>query len=142
MSLYTAASIAATDLPRLTVCLVNQSDDGTHSIYSANIYWGDIKENQYARFDVIAEDGSNANWPQFRNDSFHPPTEHRNFSVDNSVSIYPLSFLLVGLSRDAADSFDGRCRSGSGCSIDTEATGVTTLAKGNIVPNPAKALPC
>lgn len=100
----------------LDICLVNYDSQRGQARFRANIDWGG-EEKRFARYDLAATDRSGATYLQFHDSRTMPPgLSQRQFNVGD-VSLYPLSFFIVGMTAEAARAFDVACRQHGDCTI-------------------------
>ncbi len=131
-----APALSQDRAPYAHLCLEDYSAGAGEARFRVTVDWNGLPAGQYARIDLVAKDGSVAYWPQFHDDRLQPGPDSsiETFTVSD-VSRYPLSFSLVGLSKEAADAFDSDCARGF-CSLRTNAPGTTQLGGGDVVAHP------
>lgn len=84
--------------------------------FRVDIDWGP-EEKRFARYDLAATDRSGATYLQFHDSRTTPPGQSRRQFTVGDVSLYPLSFFLVGMTAEATRAFDIACRQHGDCTI-------------------------
>ena len=136
----TAGQQASVDLE---ICLVNYDQQRGQARFRANIDWA-REEKRFARYDLAATDRSGATYLQFHDDRSTPPGRtQRQFTVGD-VTLYPLSFFVVGMTREAARSYDVACRTHGDCTIALKPNEVVQVSNTTEVASqlPGRIEPC
>lgn len=121
----------------LTICLAGYNQERGQARYRADIDWGGATK-RFHRYDLAATDFSGSTYLQFHDNTTSPGsggTSRRNFTVSD-VSIYPLTFVVVGMTAEAAEAFDRACHVDGLCSVEFEPDKVERISVSTAVNSP------
>ncbi|MBX3564612.1 MAG: hypothetical protein KF730_08565 [Sphingomonas sp.] len=120
--------------PSLSVCQEWYNPGTQERRLEVTINWNGYRGEGISRFDLGAEDRSNAIWPQLRDNRLRPSARATHVSiVVGDQSFYPLTFNLIGYTAEARKEFDRACSVDGFCSVREDTNGVSIIGGGDQV---------